>query len=200
VLKILLTLIGGLNLLFCFAQKNYGVRQDYYMYQNEQSVIVPLVYYETKNNWYTSLRYNYEEAETFSFQLGKNFSKEGVISYSVTPLAGLLGGKFKGASIGMQAEIELGNFSFYSEPEYCTQFNSAENFFYNWSELSVQLSKFFYTGLALQTIRVRQERGYVEPGIMFGATIRNFELPFYFFRPSVNQQYFVAGIHWRLRE
>jgi len=188
-------------MLLCSAQKNYGVDQDYYIYQNQRGSIVPTVYYQTKNNWYASLRYNYEEEETVSVQLGKTFSKEGIASYAITPLVGLLAGKFKGAGVGTLAELEVGKFSFYTEPEYCIRFNKPdENFFYNWSELSIQPSNFFYTGLALQTIKTRHEPYLFEPGFVLGFTIRNFEIPFYLFKTSPSSNYFVAGIHWRLEK
>lgn len=197
--KLLLTLLSIINILICFAQKNYGVSQDYYIYKNEQGFIVPLVYYETKNDWYASAKYNYEENQTFAFQLGKKFSKEGIFSYSVTPLAGLLAGRFNGFSLGTQVEVEAGKFSLYTEPEYCTRFNNeAENFFYNWSEFSIQFTRFFYIGLALQTIKTKKEPWYAEPGPMLGITIKNFEVPFYFFRTSASSNYFVVGIHWSL--
>jgi hypothetical protein len=188
-------------MLFCFAQKTYGVSQEYYMYRDEQSFIVPLAYFETKNNWYASFRYNYEESQTFSFQFGKTFSKEGIASYSLTPLAGLLAGKFQGLSVGTLAEIEVGKFSLYTEPEYCIRFNNAaENFFYNWAELSIQPSNLFYTGFALQTVKYKKEPVNLEPGIMFGITIKNFEVPFYLFKTASASNYFVVGIHWSLEK
>jgi hypothetical protein len=199
VLKSLLLILCSANVLLCFAQKTYGVgvSQEYYIYRDAQSFVVPLVYFESKNNWYASFRYNYEESQTFSFQFGKTFSKEGTVSYSVTPLAGLLAGKFQGLTMGTLAEAEAGKFSFYTEPEYCIRFNDpAENFFYNWAELSVHPSKFLYAGFALQTIQYKQEPLYFEPGIMLGITVKNFEIPLYFFRPSANSNYFVVGLHW----
>lgn len=202
-LKIVLSILCSINLLQCFAQKTYGVgvSQEYYIYRNSQNFIVPLAYFESKNNWYTSFRYNYEETQTFSVQFGKTFSRDGAVSYSVTPLAGLLAGKFQGLSIGTLAQTETGKFSFYTEPEYCIRFNNAsENFFYNWAEFCVQPSKFFYTGLALQTIKYKQEPFYLEPGIMLGITIKNFELPIYLFRTPERSNYLVIGLHWSLEK
>jgi hypothetical protein len=203
VLKALLSFLFSLNLLLCFGQKTYdvGVGQEYYIYRDAQSFLVPLVYFKSHNNWYASFRYNYEESQTFSFQFGKTFSKEGPVSYSVTPLAGLLAGKFQGLSIGTLAEMETGKFSFYTEPEYCIRLNNpSENFFYNWTELSVQPSKIFYTGFALQTIEYKQEPLYLEPGIMLGITIKNFEVPLYLFKTSASSNYFVIGLHWSMEK
>lgn len=198
--KLLLTLINSFCLLQCLGQKNYGVSQDYYIYQNNNSSIVPLVYYETKNSWYATARYNYEAGETLSLQFGKKFSQQGGLCYSITPLAGVLVGNYKGLSIATQAEIEVGKFSFFTEPEYCVQFkNQTENFFYNWAELSIQPSKTFYTGLALQTMSSSNNSFTNEPGLLFGLCIKNFEIPLYFFRTS-STNYFVTGIHWRLEK
>jgi hypothetical protein len=178
-----------------------GVSQEYYIYRDAQSFIVPLVYFESNNDWYASFRYNYEESQTFSFQFGKTFSKEGTVSYSVTPLGGLLAGKMQGLSIGTLAEIEAGKFSFYTEPEYCMAFdNSSDNFFYNWTEFSIKPSKFFHTGLALQTVKSKREAIYVEPGLMFAISAKNFEVPLYLFKTSGSSNYLVIGLHWFLNK
>jgi hypothetical protein len=199
--KLLLCVLGSLSTLFCLAQKDYGVHQDYYLYQNDQGLIVPLVYYQTKNNWYASLKYNYEEERTLSLQIGKKFSKEGTLSYSITPLAGVLSGNYKGVSLATEAELELGKFSFSIEPKYCMRLgDGSKNFLYNWSELSIQPSGLFYTGLAFQLIKNSGDDFLFEPGLLLGITIKNVELPFYFFRPSATTNYFVAGIHWRLKK
>lgn len=199
--KLLLTLTGSLSLLLCFAQKNYGVNQDYYIYQNNPASIVPLVYYETKNHWFTAARYNYEANQTWSLQLGRKFSKDDPLSFSIMPLAGLLAGNFKGISFGTQAEIETGKFSLFAEPEYCVQFkNQAQNFFYSWSELSFQFSKTFYTGFALQSTKDINCTITNEPGLLFGICVKNFEIPMYLFRLSSSTNYVVTGVHWRLEK
>jgi hypothetical protein len=187
--------------LLCLSQKNYGIDQDYYIYKNSSSCIVPLVYYETKNHWYASARYNYETDQTLSLQLGKTFSKQGGFSYSITPLAGLLAGNFKGLSIGTQMEFENGKFSLFTELEYCLRFkNETDNFFYNWSEFSFQPSKIFYVGLAMQSTKNKTYAFTNEPGLLIGLCVKNFEIPLYFFRTSPSTNYFVTGIHWRLEK
>jgi hypothetical protein len=198
VLKLLLALICSFYLLPGSAQKNYGVSQDYYIYKNNRNSIVPLVYYETKNHWYSAARYNYEEDQTLSLQLGKKFSKHGIVSYSITPLAGWLSGKFNGMSIGTQAQMDAGKFSLSTEPEYCVQFNHpSTRFFYSWSELTIQASPLFYTGLALQATRENEKNLTADPGFVLAFSFKNFEIPLYFFKPS-SLHYFITGIHWRL--
>lgn len=202
--RILVFLLCGMSTILCMAQqKSYGVgvSQEYYIYRDAQSFIVPLVYFESKNNWYASFRYNYEESQTFSLQFGKTFSKEGTVSYSVTPLGGMLAGSLQGLSIGTLAEIEAGKFSFYTEPEYCMRFgNASDNFFYNWTELSIKPSKFFHTGLALQTVKSKREPIYLEPGLLFAISAKNFEVPFYLFKTSGSSNYLVVGLHWFLNK
>ena len=197
--KTLLCILCSITTLFCCGQKNFGVDQDCYVYKTSNS-IVPMVYYQTKNNWYATFRYNYEEDRTASFQFGKTFSKDGNAWYSITPLAGLLAGNFNGASIGSLAEGGIGKLSIYTEPEYCQSFrNSNESFFYNWAELSFQPHKIFYTGLALQTTKT-SEGFFNEPGVMLALTIKKFEIPLYFFKSSEYANYFVVGVHWALGE
>jgi hypothetical protein len=194
--KICICLLCCAITLLSAAQKNFGIDQDYYIYQKHSSSIVPLVYYQTESNWYASFRYNYEEDQTASLQFGKTFSQEGKLSYSITPLAGWLAGKFSGIAIGSMVEIERGKFSFYTEPEYCREFrNKGENFFYNWAELSIHPHRLFYTGLALQTTRTK-ESFTSEPGLVFAFNLKNFEIPLYLFRSPEHAAYFVVGVHW----
>lgn len=195
--KGLLAILCCITTLFGIAQKNFGVDQDYYVYKSSNN-IVPMAYYQTKNNWYATFRYNYEEERTASIQFGKTFSKNGNAWYSITPLAGLLAGNFNGASVGSLVEAGIGDLSLYSEPEFCLSLqNNNEHFFYNWAELSYQPHKLFYTGLALQTTKTT-EGVLNEPGVMLALTIKKFEIPLYFFKSSEYANYFVIGVHWAL--
>ena len=59
---------------FNYAQKSYGVTQDYYVYRNGANRLVPAVYGQTDKGWYGQMRYNYEEAQTLSALAGKRFA------------------------------------------------------------------------------------------------------------------------------
>ncbi|NJO25008.1 MAG: hypothetical protein HC867_03265 [Bacteroidia bacterium] len=60
------------------ASPQLKIGAEYYTYIQQQQPLtpVPLVYFQTNKNWYAELRYNYEELQTFSIYLGKNFQAE----------------------------------------------------------------------------------------------------------------------------
>ena len=179
-------------------QSHGGFEQYYYSGNRGTSSIVPKVYYQSKNNWYGEVRYNYEELETFSVNIGKTFSKEGMISYSVTPIAGAMAGKLNGGSVGVNSELNYRNLFFSSESEYIfsTEGRNA-NFLFNWSELGYQVTGRIYTGLALQLTHVYKTANIWEPGIMVGFSFNKFTFPLYAFSPLTNKKYFVLGINWK---
>ena len=56
------------------SQENGGFELYYYTGAGE-STLVPKVYYQ-RHNWYGEVRYNYEELQTVSFNVGKMFSNK----------------------------------------------------------------------------------------------------------------------------
>lgn len=180
------------------SQTHCGIEQYYYSGNQGGSTIVPRVYYQNKKNWYAEVRYNYDELETFSFNAGKTFSKDGLISYSVTPLVGAVAGKFNGALLGMNAELNYKNLFFSSESQSTfSSENKQANFSSNWSELGYQATSNIYTGLALQLTRLYQTENAWEPGVMLGFSFNKFTFPVYAFNPLTDKKYFVVGINWQ---
>ena len=127
--KLLTALLCSCALL-CAGQKGYGFGQDYYLYRTGGNSFVPCLYYQSAGGWYGQLHYNYEEDKTLSVQAGKTFSKGGALSWSVTPLAGLLAGRFTGGSVGMQAQAQAGMVSVYAAPQYCASFQCQTSLFF----------------------------------------------------------------------
>ena len=76
--------------------QSHGRIEQYYYTGAGGSTLVPKIFYENNKKWYGEARYNYEELRTFSFIAGKVFSNEDVVSYSFTPVAGVVIGKFNG--------------------------------------------------------------------------------------------------------
>jgi hypothetical protein len=179
------------------AQTHGGFEQYYYPGNKGTSTIVPRVYYQTKKKWYAEARYNYDESQTFAFNAGKTFSTTGRVSYSVTPVAGVVTGKLNGASLGVNSEIEYEKLFFSSESQYTfSSVGRNGDFLFNWSELGYQVTSKFYTGLALQLTRVYRTTNVWEPGVMTGFSFDKFTFPLYMFSPLNSKRYFVLGINW----
>src|SRR5450755_630836 len=99
------------------SQSHGGIEQYYYAGAGV-STIVPKVYYESPHNWYSEVRYNYEELQTVSFNAGKIFSHKKLLSYSVTPFAGIVLGRLNGGTLGLNIKMDYKSLFFSSESQY----------------------------------------------------------------------------------
>ena len=184
--------------LHAFGQKAVGMEQYYFWQQKTTGTIIPKVYYESPKKWYTEFRYNWEALNTASLHFGRQINFRKFSQIKITPIAGVLYGNFNGGSAGAIVELEMGRFLFLSEPQYVFAFGEKENnFFYSWSELSYELFSSIYAGLALQQTKSFSIPNVLEPGVMAGFTIKNFDIPVYCFSPTSSYRNFVLGVNWR---
>ena len=178
------------------SQTHSGIEQYYYTGNKSASAIVPKAYYQDKKNWYGEIRYNYEEPGTFSFNAGKTFSKQTNLSYTITPIAGVVVGRLNGASIGVNLQSDYKKISFSAESQYTFSANNRNaDFFYNWSELSYQVTQNIFAGFVLQLTRPYETINKWEPGIMAGFSFDKWTFPLYVFNPGNRNRYFVLGIN-----
>ena len=57
---------------------------------------MPVVHYKGRKNFYAEARYNYEDVNTASLYAGKSFSGGKKLEFTVTPMAGVVFGKYFG--------------------------------------------------------------------------------------------------------
>jgi hypothetical protein len=207
--------------LSCLAQGVHaqgGFEQYCYFSKNGDVTIVPILHYQSFDNWYVEARYNYEELNSYSLYFGKTFAsreryrlpantflmarkkRRRKFSYSVTPMVGAVTGKFKGGSIGLNLTMDYGKIFFATQSQ--STFSSANedsSFSFIWSELAYQPSKWLFSGLAFQqTHFLLNNSDSFDPGIVVGFLAGLWTFPLYVFNPVSNNQYFVAGINLRL--
>ncbi len=179
-----------------FAQSKM-LLENYYYKKEDYSTIMPVFHFQTNNNWYAELRYNYEEVRTTSFYAGKTITGGDALGYSITPLIGYAVGQFRGLSFAVNAEAEWKSLFMSSQSQYSVSNRTcAESFFFTWSEAGYSLSDYFFTGLALQYTRLSNE-SYLEPGFFAGLDFKNFSFPCYVFDPF-QQPYFVIGLNYEI--
>ena len=178
------------------AQSKWVIENYNYVGQPGLAVVVPMVHFETKKNWYAELRYNYEDNQTVSFFGGKTFTGGKRFEYSLTPLAGFSAGRFTGVSFGTNTDADWKNFYLSTQSQYSfgTKKDVAD-FFFSWSEIGYNISKNFFAGLAMQYTRQIDNNSF-EPGFVAGFEIKNFSFPVYVFSPFRTGCYFVVGINY----
>lgn len=156
----------------------------------------PLAHIRSPNNWYGEIRYNYEDAQTLSLYGGKTFSGSKLVEYSITPMAGYSKGVFTGISLGVNTDAEWKKFYFSAQSQYSISSKTKEDtFLFSWSELGYSITDHFFTGFSLQYTRTICQTD-LEPGIVAGICFKNFEMPFYIFKPLRSERYFVLGLSY----
>jgi hypothetical protein len=180
----------------CLAQSKLGFENYHYLGQPGAALVVPIIHFETKNKGYAELRYNYEDMQTLSLYGGKTFSTGKDLHFSITPMVGLSTGKFTGASVAANAELEWKNFYGSSQTQYSMGLKKGmTNFFFSWSELGYNISRYFFTGVAMQFTRKKAQED-IEPGFLAGFNFKSFSFPFYVFSPFRPRGYFVLGLNY----
>jgi hypothetical protein len=166
--------------------------------------IVPVFYLQSDNNWYAELRYNYEDAKTFSMYGGKTFSGGNNLEYTITPMAGFSSGRFTGVSFAINADAEWKKIFLSSQTQYSMSVKkndsiaikkSDESFFFSWTELGYNISDHFFAGLSMQYTRQTGENNF-EPGFLAGLNFKNLSFPFYLIKPFCPDRYFILGVNY----
>lgn len=177
-------------------QSHGGVQQYYYMGERQTFTFVPVVYYQTSSNWYIEGRYNFEALKTFAVYAGKTFEKEAALSYSLSPVAGLVAGRFKGGSVGGNIESDYNRFFLSSQFQYTFSIQDrTENFMYIWSDIGYEAFSNISAGFSVQQTSLYKERSMFEKGIFITASFKKWSLPFYVFSPTTRDRYFVLGLN-----
>lgn len=178
------------------AQVKGSFEQIYYLDEAGGFAMGPIAKLQNKKNWYIESRYNYEEARTVSFYIGKRYAREAAFSYSFVPIFGGVVGRFNGGSAGLNMDLEYKNFYFSSQSQYTFSVeDEIDNFYFSWSELGYQPLDWFYGGLALQETHFPQTKEYItHPGMVLGFTYKKWTLPVYGFKTGKNTQAFVCSL------
>lgn len=159
---------------------------------------MPVAHYQAKKGFYTELRYNYEEVNTFSIYMGKTFLMGAKKYLSITPMLGWSAGEFKGVTLACRSAIELNDFFVSTEAQYSKSLHTTNSsFMFSWTEAGVSFGKNFFTGLSLQTTMEKDIKS-IEPGFLMGFERGKLCVPVYFFNPFTSSSYFIIGINYEL--
>lgn len=178
-------------------QAQLGIEQYHYLGQNSGTAVVPIIHLQSKKGWYGEARYNYDEDNTFTILAGKKFVFGSDFEIGLTPMVGLSLGNFKGYTYALNSSFENERFFFSNQTQY-TQSKSLEysSYYFNWSELGVNINKWSYAGFTMQNTRLYSGEQLNEPGLMFGINIKSVSIPFYAFNRRRSNRFYVLGIIW----
>jgi hypothetical protein len=187
------------SVLTAHSQAAATVEQYYFTpVAGSQGTVTPMANFTTSNNWYGEARYNFDELNTFSMYAGRKFTGRGSLSWEATPMVGGLLGQMTGGSVGVNVGMDYKKMFFASQSQYSFSVeNNTDRYFYNWTELGYNATKWLYAGLALQQTNIYKAIGQLEPGCMIGFSVRNWTIPLYAFNTGNQETYFVLGVNWQ---
>ena len=140
-------------------------------------------------------RYNYEGFRTASIWFGYNVNVGKEVALDLTLMAGVVMGDTAGIAPGWRFALRYWKLELASESEYIFDSrNSADNFFYNWSELSVSPVDWLRAGLVVQRTRLYGENRDVQRGVLVGFSWRKAYATAYLFNPDLDKPTFVLAL------
>lgn len=140
-------------------------------------------------------RYNYESLDTGSLFVGWTFETGSTLVLEATAMVGAVFGDLDGIAPGYELTLSYDRFSLYDEGEYVVDLDdSAENFLYNWLELSYTPLDWLRFGLVAQRTRAYETGLDVQRGLLAGVTYKNAELAVYLFNPGGDDAMVVCGL------
>jgi hypothetical protein len=114
-------------------------------------------------------RYNYENLEAGSLWVGYNFSVGEKVTFEGSAMLGGVFGATVGIAPGYKASLSWTKLELYSEAEYLFDTNeSADSFFYAWSELTWAPVDWCRLGLVGQRTRVFETDRDIQRGFLVG--------------------------------
>jgi hypothetical protein len=178
------------------AEKEWSGSVSAYTYfvPDGRDYVQPTVTFDRK--WlHLEARYNYENLETGSTWIGYNFSGGEKLSWEFTPMFGGIFGETTGIAPGYKGSLSWWKLELYSEGEYVIDLHdSSENFFYNWSELTLAPADWFRFGLVTQRTRAYQTDRDIQRGLLVGFSIKELALTTYLFNLDEEKPTFVFSV------
>lgn len=178
------------------AQSKTGIENYNMLRPGNEYAWMPVLHHQGKRGLYSEMRYNYEAPKTASVYLGKSFSKEGVLSYDLVPMGGIVFGEYTGASLALNAGAEYAKLFLSSQSQYTVnRHERSEDFFFNWSEIGYQPLKWLYAGVSMQLTKTYHTALIPEYGLMAGVVIGRVTIPVYIFNPLGGNKNYIIGIN-----
>lgn len=139
-------------------------------------------------------RYNYEDFNTGSLWFGYNLSAGNTLAVEFTPMIAAVAGDTDGVAPGYRLSLSYWKLELSTEGEYVFDAaDSADDFFYSWSELSVWPLDWLGVGVVVQRTRLRDSDSWAEPGILVGVAYKQASLTAYVFDSDDSDPTVVVG-------
>jgi hypothetical protein len=140
-------------------------------------------------------RYNYENLDTGSVWVGYNLGGGDKLAWELTPMLGGVFGDTTGIAPGYKGSLGWWKLELYSEGEYVFDTgDSSQNYFYNWSELTLAPVDWLRFGLVAQRTRVYESDLDVQRGFLAGLSWKSLDFTTYVFNLGWEEPTIVIAI------
>jgi hypothetical protein len=171
----------------------------YYFFPGSANNTLTLIGYVDYKSFHLEPRYNYEGQNTGSVFAGWKFEAEGKMTFTATPMLGIVFGDVKGYAPGLELELSCKAFDFYSESEYVIdQAGSQNNFFYTWTEFGFSPVEVFRTGISVQRTRLYQTSLDLQRGVFAEYSFWKLTAGLHYFNPFSSDYFFIASLNFQL--
>jgi hypothetical protein len=140
-------------------------------------------------------RYNYEDLKTGSAWVGAKVSGGDAVWWELTPMLGAVFGSTNGMAPGYKGAVGWWKLELYSEGEYVLDFSSGgDDFFFNWSELTLAPVDWFRFGLMAQRTRVYSTGRELDRGLIAGFSWGLASLTLHLLNPDDSKPIFILAL------
>jgi hypothetical protein len=151
---------------------------------DESSYFSP-IFYADKGVLHLEGRFNYEDRETGSVFVGRNFEAGENVTFTAVPIFGVVFGNTMGVAPGAEIEIAWRRLALYSESEYLFDLEeSGDSFLYTWSEATVAATDWLRAGLVVQRTRTYESGLDIQRGLLVELSRGKVSFGFHWFNPD----------------
>ena len=172
----------------------YASAYSYFLPPGDTDYVQPT--FTADHDWlHLEARYNYEAPGTYSVWAGYGFSVGKKVTFEGTAMLGAAFGDTEGWAPGYKATLSWTKLVFYSEGEYLFDTNdSADNYFYAWSEISWAPVEWSRLGFVGQRTRAYQSDRDIQRGFLVGLSYRELSFTTYVFNPDESRPTVVLAV------
>ena len=165
-----------------------------YAVPDEDTFVQPTV--AVDRDWlHLEARVNYEDLDTGSAWIGRNFSVGDRVTLEITPMAGAVFGNTAGVAVGYSGTLAWRTLDLSSETEYVFDAGESSNsFLYTWSELGWAPVDWFRGGLSVQRTKVYQTEFDIQRGFFGALSLGPWEASAYLFNPDADTPTVIIGV------
>ncbi|MGH9322623.1 MAG: hypothetical protein ACRD3V_22395 [Vicinamibacteria bacterium] len=151
---------------------------------DESSYFSP-IFYADRGALHLEGRFNYEDRETASVFVGRNFELGENVTLTAVPLFGFVFGNTNGIAPGAEIEIAWRRLALYAESEYVFDLEeSDDSFFYTWSEATFSVTEWLRAGLVVQRTRAYETGLDIQRGLLIELSRGKLSFGFHWFNPD----------------